>query len=148
MRGATSMAESKQNIIDISIHAPHAGSDQRGYDREQTRNISIHAPHAGSDPVEFISRNNSYISIHAPHAGSDSRTASWKRLKSGFQSTLPMRGATRHTENVYDGSKFQSTLPMRGATGRLRGVGQRKTISIHAPHAGSDQVLGGKTRIM
>ena len=34
-----------------------------------------------------------------------------------FQSTLPMRGATLSERNIYRLSIFQSTLPMRGATG-------------------------------
>ena len=82
----------------------------------------------------------------------------------GFQSTLPMRGATlsvpccgwivpyfnprspcgerqswclRSTRPT----RFQSTLPMRGATQRADGIAPMLTISIHAPHAGSDVVL-------
>ena len=39
-------------------------------------------------------------------------------------------------------NKFQSTLPMRGATGRARMTADRRVISIHAPHAGSD--CGGR----
>ena len=82
-------------------------------------------------------------------------------ISSLFQSTLPMRGATRQVQtsghlqfyfnprspcgerhlrpkvNLIE-CKFQSTLPMRGAT--HRGPVQLFTsgISIHAPHAGSD----------
>ncbi len=83
-----------------------------------------------------------------------------------FQSTLPMRGATmprawstqaganfnprspcgeRHAQGVeYAGrGKFQSTLPMRGATPQYVPQGGRSCyISIHAPHAGSDQNVG------
>ena len=78
-----------------------------------------------------------------------------------FQSTLPLRGATRveHGFEFYDaisihaplagsdavavtGSRvwaiFQSTLPLRGATGRHRHHGGVHSISIHAPLAGSD----------
>ncbi len=79
----------------------------------------------------------------------------------GFQSTLPMRGATalaityscagtdfnprspcgeRRRTFIEPCMRvlFQSTLPMRGATGRRYEDGYRGTISIHAPHAGSD----------
>ena len=36
--------------VEISIHAPRAGSDVEGIDRRVTRvEISIHAPRAGSD---------------------------------------------------------------------------------------------------
>ena len=37
--------------------------------------------------------------------------------------------------------RFQSTLPMRGATPKGPNRSRRKTISIHAPHAGSDSIL-------
>ena len=57
------------------------------------------------------------ISIHAPHAGSDIGTPGGTVSSAGFQSTLPMRGATGR----FQGCRrlrpgFQSTLPMRGAT--------------------------------
>ena len=108
----------------------------------------------------------------------------------GFQSTLPMRGATnlrmvgrarkddfnprspcgerrrhilksrfrkyfnprspcgeRHGDPSYTRSMivFQSTLPMRGATGANNVVLVRHYISIHAPHAGSDNTLTGSS---
>ena len=36
------------------------------------------------------------------------------------------------------GGVFQSTLPVRGATSPMRRTSRRRTISIHAPRAGSD----------
>ena len=56
------------------------------------------------------------ISIHAPHAGSDLTT----------------------TERIVSVQGFQSTLPMRGATTRTAIHCPAYRISIHAPHAGSD----------
>ena len=57
-----------------------------------------------------------------------------------FQSTLPMRGATIDSDSRAGQRSFQSTLPMRGATlDTWLGVLLRQ-ISIHAPHAGSDNV--------
>ena len=55
----------------ISIHAPHAGSDVRERRPEVERRISIHAPHAGSDTRSATHCAKARISIHAPHAGSD-----------------------------------------------------------------------------
>ena len=78
-----------------------------------------------------------------------------------FQSTRPMRGATRGSVVPIPAVQFQSTRPMRGATspwGRVRPCqtdfnprapcGARpdeassappgRSISIHAPHAGRD----------
>ena len=101
-------------------------------------NISIHAPHAGSDFLPMILINSSRISIHAPHAGSDGTYPQYWQGMAGFQSTLPMRGATPYWVCRLDSSRFQSTLPMRGATALTRALHKERTISIHAPHAGSD----------
>ena len=59
-----------------------------------------------------------------------------------FQSTPPMRGATQ-SMMLYFRSRivFQSTPPMRGATKELLILAQDGNISIHAPHAGSDHVF-------
>ena len=102
----------------ISIHAPRAGSDGHGVIGVQhIVLISIHAPRAGSDGVghfgniavrDFNPRSpcgerqpkSSYltalilISIHAPRAGSDGYRFRGHAGRNGFQSTLPVRGAT------------------------------------------------------
>ena len=71
------------------------------------------------------------------------RGATRRRCKAAekqlFQSTLPVRGAT-YPKRARDWNiKFQSTLPVRGAT-HLRGRPHAGTgISIHAPRAGSDK---------
>ena len=56
--------------------------------------ISIHTPHAGSDDFRQRIINALNISIHTPHAGSDARYTLAVKRKYAFQSTLPMRGAT------------------------------------------------------
>ena len=57
--------------------------------------ISIHAPRAGSDAllVRGVCALRD-ISIHAPRAGSDHRDRVKILIGGGFQSTLPVRGAT------------------------------------------------------
>ena len=80
----------------ISIHTPHAGSDQVKFLQEAFVRISIHTPHAGSDGRGGRTQNSrghfnphspcgerrgmgvipydvKQISIHTPHAGSDIR---------------------------------------------------------------------------
>ena len=58
---------------------------------------------------------------------------------SGFQSTLPVRGATRKVRiSKPDENGFQSTLPVRGATHANAVEHGWWDISIHAPRAGSD----------
>ena len=58
-----------------------------------------------------------------------------------------MRGATLALSPMYWFIEFQSTRPMRGAT---RGFYQtrdvRQRISIHAPHAGRDVILTKKPK--
>ena len=49
MRGATQNNPQVAQMIDISIHAPHAGCDRGSVLSAFIRSISIHAPHAGCD---------------------------------------------------------------------------------------------------
>ena len=86
-------------------------------DFENNMQISIHAPLTGSDVLDFGAAHKILISIHAPLTGSDlepeESAPTWKK----FQSTLPLRGATR-------------VPPRKFITGE---------ISIHAPLTGSDR---------
>ena len=61
----------------------------------------------------------------------------WNSLR--FQSTLPVRGATDIIgEAVQRTLLFQSTLPVRGATHTVSVAHLLAGISIHAPREGSD----------
>ena len=139
MRGATLERLQYHRQPNISIHAPHAGSDHTArvsvlvskdfnprspcgerpeyFKTAQERlMISIHAPHAGSDlALTRALHKERTISIHAPHAGSDPGNDHFLGFLL-FQSTLPMRGATTQPRKAFSSSVFQSTLPMRGAT--------------------------------
>ena len=154
-----------RTLQDISIHAPHAGCDLlHAAHAGAGHRISIHAPHAGCDSFIYVLATDfTDISIHAPHAGCDPPPSSSMIVRLLFQSTHPMRGATRQRKltNV-ETVQFQSTHPMRGATALnsshsvflqrfqsthpMRGAtavpdhGQFSptNISIHAPHAGCD----------
>ena len=142
MRGATNPVNLPRAGRTISIHTPHAGSDdQQGYNTGQLPDfnphspcgerrsisaftyrdrISIHTPHAGSDVRGCQSVPGCQISIHTPHAGSDIVHLIPVFSSLRFQSTLPMRGATRGDQRTGDCLRFQSTLPMRGATPHRR----------------------------
>ena len=146
----------------ISIHAPLAGSDPVGSVAPESnpdfnprspcgerperhrlwpceRVISIHAPLAGSDLHRGLCGGRQAISIHAPLAGSDAVRRDDLPHPCGFQSTLPLRGATAASFSWFSGRldfnprspcgerhglkpavhvaiEFQSTLPLRGAT--------------------------------
>ncbi len=97
MKGATRHAQGDPERDDVSIHAPNEGSDPKleGDDLTKMR-VSIHAPNEGSDAVS------------------------------------PLTG--------YIGERFQSTLPMKGATRLPEVVIDDLNVSIHAPNEGSDIV--------
>ena len=71
MRGATDFSKFLGVVLDVSIHAPHAGRD-RGPDLDSSvEEVSIHAPHAGRDGEFCDVFQIKQVSIHAPHAGRD-----------------------------------------------------------------------------
>ena len=101
--------------------------------------ISIHAPHAGSDSWQGCLRcTHCYFNPRSP-CGERPPGATLLSDANGFQSTLPMRGATIVICFPIGITQFQSTLPMRGATKAVQLIDQDDIISIHAPHAGSDK---------
>ena len=116
MRGATRRVTSSYNAKAISIHAPHARSDESKESQDAEDEISIHAPHARSDNAYLQSDVFHNISIHAPHARSDLPACRSRMTAFLFQSTLLMRGATRQDVKPLLKHRFQSTLLMRGAT--------------------------------
>ena len=121
MRGATAEVGRPDRRVRISIHAPHAGRDRR----------MVTPPLRGAT---FQSTR--------PMRGATGAPIIWI-VGDKFQSTRPMRGATGLTVADHGGDSFQSTRPMRGATGQSPQNCQYKQISIHAPHAGRDQSVGG-----
>ena len=103
--------------------------------------ISIHAPREGSDRCPSCQEKRIRISIHAPREGSDTAFSASTLTYTAFQSTLPVRGATKAAEIASWLYGFQSTLPVRGATGISTPVCGQCGISIHAPREGSDLLL-------
>jgi len=110
------------------------------------------------------------ISIHAPREGSDPilPPALWRLCL--FQSTLPVRGATRRLATRSSrrlisihapregsdvcpfplnllGCEFQSTLPVRGATLADTLAKRLMFISIHAPREGSDRSFSASVNL-
>ena len=102
----------------VSIHAPRVGSDSLTLDHfrdtmrfnprspcgerrcrcldpaAQGSSVSIHAPRVGSDdPADALDVLED-VSIHAPRVGSDGILSQLATPKRGFQSTLPVWGAT------------------------------------------------------
>ena len=101
----------------ISIHAPRTGSDDDAAIILSDTPISIHAPRTGSDFTSTGLLSSAwYFNPRSPH-GERRGCGIWRGGASGFQSTLPARGATY---NWYDGEMSDE-------------------ISIHAPRTGSDR---------
>ena len=102
--------------------------------------VSIHAPNEGSDkamPIYWVICKAFQSTL--PMKGATRRRRSVPHHR-GFQSTLPMKGATSNVEVDEFALLFQSTLPMKGATHRLRRLRPKGVVSIHAPNEGSDKV--------
>ena len=105
--------------------------------------ISIHAPHAGSDGRALFLQCAEGISIHAPHAGSDPTSVTVSPVAAEFQSTLPMRGATRTFAAMgFSTIHFNPRSPCGERRWAMYYLASTQEISIHAPHAGSDGLPG------
>ncbi len=78
--------------------------------------VSTHAPRAGSDPCAGSDGRIKGVSTHAPRAGSDAPRNRREAMRTSFQLTLPVRGATRQKKETKNKKTFQLTLPVRGAT--------------------------------
>ena len=95
---------------------PARGATEQDGHRPGVHPLSIHAPRAGSDPSSPpASRSGSSFNPRSPR-GERLVPASKFRGISGFQSTLPARGATTWLMDDAALPFFQSTLPARGAT--------------------------------
>ena len=138
MRGATHHHLRRTGQRQISIHAPLAGCDTSKTDRKASRSISIHAPLAGCDLCRSLEAVcSAYFNPRTPcgvrrHIVLRCRDVGHfnPRTPCGvrrcpcplplshviFQSTHPLRGATRSWNSERLALRFQSTHPLRGAT--------------------------------
>ena len=145
------------------------GATPKPTPESEEENISIHAPHAGRDFYRHGRCRDRPISIHAPHAGRDADSAKASADAAAFQSTRPMRGATvcdrviflllidfnprapcgarlprrrwRQSASRY----FNPRAPCGARHAQLKKVSQG-CISIHAPHAGRDNIGAGRIK--
>ena len=85
---------------------------------------------------DFIRPSCSFISIHAPHTGSDRDHQESVLRSHHFNPRSPYGERPKAGLDAVDTGRFQSTLPIRGAT-----------ISIHAPHTGSDDMGAGTVHL-
>ena len=135
LRGATFSMRLVQHIVSISIHTPLAGSDVVDVRHVYPVLISIHTPLAGSDDALPQLVDCLQISIHTPLAGSDMPLFFLPLVVSYFNPHSPC-GERRSSGSLGFGyrSKFQSTLPLRGATrGLRRAVHRACHFNPHSP---------------
>ena len=117
LRGATHANVAVDHGILISIHTPLAGSDlAKEVAGARTVEISIHTPLAGSDVDLCVPAAVLDISIHTPLAGSDS-PARRPGVPYGISIHTPLAGSDEdRCRDDRKSAQFQSTLPLRGAT--------------------------------
>ena len=138
VRGATSVAAQLSRIEMFQSTRPVRGATRSGFSSRYDRIVSIHAPRTGRDarPARSWPRRCRF-NPRAPY-GARPRMLLMGLLGELFQSTRPVRGATRKVLKRLDRDEFQSTRPVRGATSReVAGLGDR-VVSIHAPRTGRD----------
>ena len=104
----------------------------------KSRSISIHAPRAGCDMGIWEVGVDIPISIHAPRAGCDTRHTFATMMKSVFQSTHPVRGATSSFFCAPPARRISIHAPRAGCDHRQSPSRREDCISIHAPRAGCD----------
>ena len=86
---------------DISIHAPHAGRDLAGSSvPPRVHHFNPRAPCGARLQALIGTVPAGFISIHAPHTGRDGENGAGHAAGHGFQSTRPIRGATKPETQV------------------------------------------------
>ena len=96
LRGATRQKQRAINANVISIHAPLAGCDAKSAATPSRRiNFNPRTPCGVRHFRAWLRKPTQEISIHAPLAGCDLARALVDARNAEFQSTHPLRGATR-----------------------------------------------------
>ena len=102
-------------------------------------NFNPRSPYGERRELAAFNADLQKISIHAPRTGSDATSRSVFSLSAEFQSTLPVRGATRGANLlVLKIIYFNPRSPYGERPGCGRAVTKPVLISIHAPRTGSD----------
>ena len=138
MRGATVADQLDSPNGAVSIHAPHAGRDflLPSYRRRRT-GFNPRAPCGARRPFAFSPTPVTSFNPRAPCGAR--RPVSTSPIHDGCFNPRAPCGARRGLREVCEPMvEFQSTRPMRGATRHVRCLIRRKAVSIHAPHAGRD----------
>ena len=117
LRGATRHVRNQQAHRAISIHTPLAGSDQAQDDDDGADGISIHTPLAGSDftSMRLLGNRKNDFNPHSP-CGERLRFSTKTIGRNYFNPHSPCGERRPYTSSPKYSLLFQSTLPLRGAT--------------------------------
>ncbi len=102
------------------------------------KEISIHAPHTGSDNRVGACGDHALDFNPRPPHGERRRPAGKLKSKIKFQSTPPTRGATFIDVKLWYGLRISIHAPHTGSDEKDLLICKSLVISIHAPHTGSD----------
>ena len=102
------------------------------------RNFNPRSPYGERHALQGQARHAGLISIHAPHTGSDRAGGGADHRRRYFNPRSPYGERRARADALRALDQFQSTLPIRGATCLCGVLPDPVSISIHAPHTGSD----------
>ena len=141
LRGAT-LSRGRRILFDgISIHAPLTGSDFLCFCHNfLTCEFQSTLPLRGATSTRAPKGQKRKISIHAPLTGSDGQGVAVPIGSAHFNPRSPYGERPQWLHLLQSKGGFQSKLPLRGAT--RYGLRHKAAIliSIHAPLTGSDSV--------
>ena len=139
VRGATMVRGRPPACLPFQSTRPVRGATVLHLRHEILAVVSIHAPRAGRDPIAGNSVPRRYRFNPRAPCGARLGLLAVAIAAKKFQSTRPVRGATRLNKGGGGVFRFQSTRPVRGATQSLPRARQPRQVSIHAPRAGRDR---------
>ena len=139
MRGATPISYEDAQKLAISIHAPHAGSDgKRALYTLLTTDFNPRSPCGERQRVRLQQWETIWYFNPRSPCGERPKGHPLLLLAEYFNPRSPCGERHNSELRLYSNARFQSTLPMRGATYCIQSATPGNPISIHAPHAGSD----------
>ena len=117
VRGATVHTGIRAYDTSVSIHAPRAGRDDIGRSRRQsTAKFQSTRPVRGATHDHGRDRRGARVSIHAPRAGRDADQLRHICVINSFNPRAPCGARLAKVSDLSWGVWFQSTRPVRGAT--------------------------------
>ena len=132
----------KQRLINaftnFNPRAPYGARPQELFGICLQTNFNPRAPYGARLDPKYIKDMYHAISIHAPHTGRDFGEDISGIIGFNFNPRAPYGARRAIPPMIAQSRPFQSTRPIRGATRRKNIKRRGPQISIHAPHTGRD----------